>query len=61
VELAHTLEQRNFIPHDHNSLKLSLKEAAYALHQAKMLVRQKRATSLFCRHLFISHRRPGAT
>src|SRR6476620_1409202 len=46
VELAHTLEQRNFIPHHRNRLKLSLKEASYALHQAKMPVRQKRATSL---------------
>src|SRR5580693_8468028 len=58
MELAHTLEQRNFIPHHHNRLKLSLKEAAYALHQAKMPVRQKRATSLFCRHLFVSRCRP---
>ena len=60
VELTHTLEQRNFIPHHHNRLKLSLKEAAYALHQAKMPVRQKRATSLFCRHLFISRSPPGS-
>src|SRR3984885_12475872 len=59
MELTRTLEQRNLISHRHNRLKLSLKEAAYALHQAKMPVRQKRATSLFRRHLFISGSPPG--
>jgi hypothetical protein len=36
MELTHTLEQRNFIPHHHNRLKLCLKEAAYAFRQAKV-------------------------
>ena len=39
VELTHTLQQRDFIAYHHYRLKLSLKEAAYALHQAKMRVR----------------------
>ncbi len=61
VELTRTLEQRNFIPHHHNRLELCLKEAAYAFHQAKMPICQKRTTSFFCRHLFISRSPPGAS
>ena len=60
MELTHTLEQRNFIPHHHNRLKLCLKEAAYAFRQAKVPICQKRTTSLFCRHLFISRSPPGS-
>ena len=38
MELTHTLEQRNFIPHHYNRLKLCLKEAAYAFRQAKVAI-----------------------
>jgi hypothetical protein len=58
MKLTRTLEQRNFISHDHNRLKLRLKEAAYAFHQAKVPICQKRTTTLFCRHLFISRSPP---
>ncbi len=59
VELARTLEQRNFIPDHHNRLELCLEKAAYAFRQAKMPICQKRTTSLFRRHLFISRSAPG--
>ena len=61
VELARTLEQRNFIPDHHNRLELGLEKAAYAFRQAKMPICQKRTTSLFRRHLFISRSPPGAS
>ena len=54
---AHSLHG-NFIPHHHNRLELCLKQAAYAFHQAKMPICQKRTTSLFCRHLLISRSPP---
>jgi hypothetical protein len=63
VELTRTLEQRDFISNHDNRIKLCLKEAAYAFHQAKMPIRQKHTTSIFGGHLFISRpppaRRPG--
>jgi hypothetical protein len=60
MELTHAFEQRNFIPYHHNRLKLCFKEAAYTFHQAKMPICQKRASCLFCRHLFISRSPPGS-
>ena len=60
VELTRTLEKRNLIPHHHNRLKLRLEQAAYAFHQAKVPICQKRTTSTFCRHLFISRSQPVA-
>ncbi len=48
-------------PHHHNRLELCLKEAAHAFHQAKMPICQKRATTLFRRHLFISCSPPRAS
>jgi hypothetical protein len=58
VELTRTLKQRNLISHHHNRLELCLKQAAYAFHQAKMPICQKRTTSLFWRHLLNSRSPP---
>ena len=54
AELTRALKQRNFVTHRNNRVELCFQKAAYAFHQAKMPIRQKRTTSVVCRHLFIS-------